>query len=348
LPGQIPGFVGDLIEGNYTIGDWTGTWQARPTYVTSDATGTHTTMAGSALAGLNHDGVADLIVTTGSSTFGCTGALLYDGWSVLTAAHCVTDSSGNVNTTDVSATWELSSGNITASAATIQVHPSYGGSVTGGYDVAVINFSSPIDSNVPRYDIYRDGGLSELDLETLKVGYGRGGFGEDGATTSAGIKRWGKNKWEDDGLGDDGVGGISNNPTQLTYDSDSNYRNLSLTGDDSDHDAFQFHFGQPEDLGFGDDEVMSASGDSGSPTFLLDDGVYKIAGVSSYILRLERRNGASSDVDTSLNSSWGEFGVDARLADADISAWVDSVVIPEPNTLAFLAAGGLWVRRKRR
>jgi len=359
LPGPVPGFVGEIIQGTYTIGERTGAWQALPVYVTSDGSATHATSAGAPVAGLNHDGVSDMIISTGSGSFRCSGALLYDGQSILTAAHCVTDNSGNINASNVSATWELSGGTVTASSSTIQVHPSYNGSVTNGYDVAVINFSSPIDAAVPRYGIFRDGGLVELGPEIIKVGYGRSGFGETGATTGSGTKRYGKNEWEDDGLGDEGVGGITNDSTQVTYDFDSNYRNLDDDGgkdatDDEDHDGFNFHFGRAVNLGFGDDEVMSGAGDSGSPSFILDDGEYRIAGVASYILRLERSAGPpgdrSSDVDDTLNSSWGEFAVDSRLAEPAMSAFVDSAVIPEPATLALLAAGGLGVllRRQRR
>src|SRR5262245_25880579 len=44
--------------------------------------------------GVGYDGVAGLIITTTEGTFLCTGSLLGDGRSVLTAAHCVTDAVG--------------------------------------------------------------------------------------------------------------------------------------------------------------------------------------------------------------------------------------------------------------
>jgi hypothetical protein len=341
------------IGGTYSANGKTGTWQARPTYVTSDAPATHATTAGDPIAGLNHDGVAFLDISRSNGGILCSGALLYDGWSVLTAAHCLTDADGNLTATNVRAVWELPGGDIVADSATIHVHPEWDGFATNGYDVAVVNFASEIDADVPRYDIFRAGGMGELGQEILKVGYGQGGFGETGATGSVAVKRWGKNKWENDGLGDDGLDNLGNAQAQLTYDFDSNYRNLTDdggkdAGDDEAHDAFHVHFGEAVDLGFGDDEVGAAEGDSGSPSFLFDGSEYVIAGVSSYTLRLEDSEGASSDVDESSNSSWGEFGIDARLADSDMYTFVDDNVIPEPATFALIATGSLVLCLRRR
>lgn len=346
-------YRGGELEGTYNIGGRTGRWRARPTYVTSDAAETHAAAPGSNVSGLTHDGVALMqIARVDGTTVGCSGALLYDGWSVLTAAHCLTDANGTLAVNAVLTSWELSGGDVDAVAAEVHLHPQWNGQVTDGYDVAVINLTAPVETGVPRYDLFRAGGLAELDRETLKVGYGEGGFGETGVTGAAGTKRWGKNEWENDGLGDDGVAGIINDSAQLTYDFDSNYRNLTDDGgkdasDDATRDAFHVHLGEPTDLGFGDDEVLSSPGDSGGPSFVLDEGEFRIAGVSSYGLTLLEADG--SDVDDVLNGTWGEFGIDARVAHPDIQTFIDESVIPEPGTLTLLAAllAGTWARCRR-
>lgn len=337
----------------FTSGERAGTGEVRPHYVTSDASATHTTTAGTPVFGVNHDGVADLVISRPGGNARCTGSLLSDGQSLLTAAHCLTDSNGNPVSTNVQATWELASGDVLQSTADVTIHPMYNGDLTDGYDIAIVQFDTPIATTVPRYDIYRKTDGGEIGVETVKVGYGRSGFGNTGSTTASGTKRFGKNKYEDDGLGSGGadisnVGGITNSDTQLTYDFDSNFRNLDLAGNDSDHDAFQFFFGGGGDLGFGDDEVGAAPGDSGGPSFVFDDGEWVIAGVTSYGFRLEFTDGTSSDVNGSTNSSWGEFAVDARVAEASMQSFIDTNLIPEPHTVALVVSGGLILLHRRR
>ncbi|MFW5682726.1 MAG: trypsin-like serine protease, partial [Phycisphaeraceae bacterium] len=269
---EMPEHAQDRIPLTFTIGNQAGTGKARPNYVTSDGTATHTTTAGTPVFGVNHDGVADLIISRPGGNARCTGSLLSDGQTLLTAAHCLTDNNGDPVASSVSATWELASGDVIQSSADVTIHPMYNGDLTDGYDIAIVQFDTKINADVPRYDIYRKTNEGEIGVETVKVGYGRGGFGNTGSTTASGTKRFGKNKYEDDGLGTGGtgisnVGGITNSDTQLTYDFDSNFRNLdNLSGNDSDHDAFQFFFNRPEDLGYGDDEVGAAPGDSGGPS----------------------------------------------------------------------------------
>ena len=81
------------------------------------------------------------------------------------------------------------------------------------------------------------------------------------------------------------------------------------------NDAYGVFFGI-NDLGLGDDEVNSASGDSGGPIFI--DG--KIAGVTSWGFT----PGTPPDVLSGVNSSFGEFSSDARVSIN--AAWIDSIV----------------------
>ena len=102
------------------------------------------------------------------------------------------------------------------------------------------------------------------------------------------------------------IGGITNNSTQLTFDFDSG---------ETPNDAYGFFFGAGfADLGLGLNEENSAPGDSGGPTFVNDGGTMKIAGVTSYGLRLVFGGGATADNNGALDSSWGEFSGDARIA----------------------------------
>ncbi len=77
------------------------------------------------------------------------------------------------------------------------------------------------------------------------------------------------------------------------------------------------------------DEVNSASGDSGGPTF---DG-NTVIGITSYGLSATI-NGIKTDVDSSVNSSFGEYSGDTAVAKHKL--WIDSIIgddeiVDEPN-----------------
>lgn len=302
-------------------------YEAGTRYVTADGAptgGTHVTSPGVSVFGVNHDGVADLIITRSDGSFRCTGSLLWTGRHVLTAAHCLTDDNGVMNTSSVSITWKLTSGDINSSAgaSAISIHPNWTGDFLGmGYDLAIITLPAVVSSSVPRYEIYRGGG--EVGLTSVKVGFGASGYGGTGALLSSGTKRAGLNAWDNNANVLSGVG-ATNGSAQLVYDFDNAQ---------SAQDAFGYFFSQPN-LGLGNDEVNSAPGDSGGPTFILDAGTYKIAGVTSYGLRLHRNSGPqprSSDIDGILNSSFGEFSIDTRVS--SFTAFIDGLVVSDPIDL---------------
>ncbi len=58
--------------------------------------------------GAGFDGVVQLNSDLGS----CTGSLLGGGQHILTAAHCVTDGSGNINVSDLDVTFEMPTSDI--------------------------------------------------------------------------------------------------------------------------------------------------------------------------------------------------------------------------------------------
>ena len=343
--------VGSAPERTWTTDVYQVT--TRDYYVTASnppAGGDHTTTAGTAEFGLNHDGVARLLLDTHPSTgivSICTGSLLWSGQHILTAAHCLTDGAGEIDILDGldgnSATFELNSGNVVVPFTTsgVTTHPSFNGDTHDGFDLAIISLTAPVQVSVPRYDIFRGPG-TELGLPGVKVGYGRSGHGNTGEGPpdppgiGAGTKRAGLNEWESLGVGGSpfSVPGFSNDQLSLMYDFDN-----GLTT----NDAFGFFAGTSgplgstgnvaydDPVGFGLEEVMAGGGDSGGPTFVDDGGGLVIAGVTSFGLSLAFSNGDSSDVISGPGSSFGEFAIDVRVASPEIANFIDGLV-PEPSS----------------
>ncbi len=332
----------DRTPVSWNTGDFEVT--VTPAVVTSDGAGTHTTTPGTAAFGVNHDGVGLMLINNNSNPAFegvCTASLLTMGgrqWAI-TAAHCVTNGSGNINANNVQLQFQTPSGVKIANSQNIFKHPNYNGNVANGFDVALIELTGAVDPAVPSYALNRTAG--DLNVTGVHVGYGLPGFGGTGQAGAAGTKRAGLVEHEAFGLGFLGIGGITNNQTQLTHDFDSG---------NAANDAFNFFFPGTfgPDLGFGDDEVGVSQGDSGGPTFINDGGTYKISGIHSYGTRLALSSGGNSDVDAALNFSWGEFSVDARVMDPQVLAWIDQTIIPEPSSLLLLTGALPLLLRRRR
>ena len=88
------------------------------------------------------------------------------------------------------------------------------------------------------------------------------------------------------------------------------------------------------DLGFGADEVGSAPGDSGGPTFLFDavDNRFEIAGVTSYGFGFS----GLPDIAAGTNSSFGEVAVDMHVG--NYLPFINSK-IPEPTSVVLMLLG---------
>ncbi|MEN0110079.1 MAG: trypsin-like serine protease [Planctomycetota bacterium] len=329
---------------------------ARPLIVTSSAPPT----GGDRLAdpadpgttgGLDLTGVASLFLDVdpapGSGAI-CSGSLLVGGRFVLTAAHCVTDEEGELAIQDGGdgnvARFETTAGLVVApfTVADVAVHPGYDGDVRNGFDVAVIDLGEQQPASVARYAL-NDGSVGEAGAH-LAAGFGQSGDGLVGTNTGAGDLRSGFNNFVSTGLP---VGGINNLATQLTADFDS-----GSTGNDAFGVFGPALFGapvaDPAALGFGADEIGVAPGDSGGPSFVAGPDGPVIAGVHSYGLRLELLNGTTSDLDGVLNSSFGEFSIDARVSNPDILAFIESVAVPEPTAFTALATALVTTVCKRR
>jgi len=307
-----------IIKGKNIIG------YAKPLYTSLDNPSNHTVPSTNP-----HDGVAKLLLLTTDGPFGCTGTLAATKIHVLTAAHCVTDGTGNYTLVSGSATFEGDSESVTISinATESVVHPDYDGDFLRGNDIAILKLTEVAPSQIPGIPYALSGNATGSIVN--KTGYGLSGFfinGTNITTYPFGTQREGQNKY-------DALADTMYNALNLTANVD--YIPGAIYQFDSDdgtpeHDAFDFFFGI-SDTGLGTDEVMSAPGDSGGPTFL--NGT--LVGITSYGITLELLNHFTSDCTSDipspkLDSSCGEFAADTRVA--SYSDFIDSVLNADPDS----------------
>ncbi len=345
----ILGAVGILLAGTANAGALlAGDYQQF--LVTADAPGSHV-VSGTTAFGVDTSGVARLQFDKGTGLGfrgNCTGSLLAGGTSVLTAAHCVTDQSGNVDVLDIQATWDTATGMISQTSATVHVHPSWqtlAGTALSEFDIAIIEFATPIDERVARYEIYE--GDSEIGVTGVKVGYGHGGHGPTGVDINnhpAGTKRAGLNMYDADARPVNVAAQFTDFPfpqlgNSLIYDFD--------TGDLINNTLGEYGLPATSDTGFGDDEVYAVGGDSGGPTFIQDlDSTWRIAGVTSYGYGFTVNPPDTTPTDNL--GSFGEVGIDMRVsAYRSFISPFTSTEVPEPGTLGMLLIGVLALGLRR-
>jgi len=199
------------------------------------------------------------------------GALI-DSTHVLTAAHVV---NGQVGTPgNVSYSLNVG-GNLTQtlSATAISVYSGYTGTSPGADgvwhdDLAIITLGTPVTGAVPTYGLY--GGSLNSKTITL-VGYGAGGDGVNGATSgaNASIKRVGQNRVDRQLVDDDG--GSANEVFMFDFDGPTKASNVFGPSNKSSNLTLGTTI-----------EAQYAGGDSGSPVFIKDHGVWKIAGIGTF------------------------------------------------------------------
>lgn len=231
------------------------------------------------------------------------GALLFDGRAVLTAAHLFGGRSGTA-----SVNFETSSGIQTLHSTRILQHPGY--DTQSNSDLAIVWLGSVAPISANRYELHRQS--DEVGQTFTLSGYGQAGTGTTG---SLGVNSpWrlkAQNQFDADAallkyyLG----AGMSWSPlpgTQLLADFDDG---------SSARDASGRLMARPG-LGLGDDEGMIAQGDSGGPAFIQG----RLAGVASYTAALGLGS-TKPDIDQQVNSSFGELGAWQRVS--AFQQWID-------------------------
>ena len=270
----------------------------------------------------------------------CSGTLLPTGMHILTAAHCVTDDSGELTLTPNAGAQARFGGDIDdiskrffIDVSETQVHDEYTGDLFRGNDIAVLTLYSKANG-IPTYEIYR--GDAEIGENIQKVGFGRSGTLAHGDVLGLGIKRDGLNKIDDDAdafleFFNMVAGTHFNSGAILMYDGDNGLEK---------NDAFGVLLGDPNspnkynDLGIVNDEVLTAGGDSGGPAFYNN----KIVGVTSFGVVVGGSFGSStSDCHKSIvrgsnfpNSSCGEFAGDTRVSPHQ--TFIDTAMNTGPDT----------------
>ena len=181
-------FEGKNFEGKNFIA------YATTLYTTKDDPSNHLTPNGGI-----YDGVVELTFTTAVATVWCSAALLPTGQHLLTAAHCLTDGSGNFDVLTGFATFEGDAGTISINLDLVNsfTHPNWDGNFIKGNDIAVVPLASPAPAEITRYNIASSGSAVNQNVE--KIGYGISGFlasGIDPINYPFGEKRNGLNKYD--------------------------------------------------------------------------------------------------------------------------------------------------------
>ncbi len=307
----------------------------------------------------------------------CSGTLLADRRSILTAAHCVSSGGGtpDVGGNGVTVFFRTPGsgpdvqmyyggpGYSTQQSSDVFVHESYTGDVIDHNDIAIIRLADLAPEFAESYGLYTSDIAGQVGNIT---GYGStssvgGSVGVNTANPNRlGWFRQGLNQYDfalgddrfEDAMGNNAWAAILGEPaSQFEYSYWSDFDSGLATNDAACRITQASNFGgEPGtafcNLGTGVREVGVAGGDSGGGAFI--DG--RVASINSYGITFGT---AWGDVNANLNSSYGEFTgyVPVWYHEAWINNRLVNGAIPEPTTWALFILGfgvvGGALRRRR-
>ncbi len=303
-----------------------------------------------------YTGVVALIMSYGNGDqFICSGSLMADRVSILTAGHCVSNGAGTP--TPMSTTAYFYGGNDEAQVLTQAgstaiavsdyfVNSGYTGQVIDQNDIAVLRLSQAAPLFARSYDLYT-GNASGQNFNVAGVGGRSDVGGAVGVNLGTGRRRQGDNRY-DFALGDTGINGgfdFLSDGAEIDNVLLADFDNGRIVNDASCIATIAVGLTTTRycNQGLGASEASIAGGDSGGPGFI--DG--KVSSITSFGLSFGSDFG---DVDGKLNSSFGEFG--GYVSTAYHASWINSVLaVPEPGTWALMLTGfamtGMALRRRR-